>query len=54
MSPRNNNIRIIFRIKYMMQVTLAETHVTLLSSTKGKVKEELTEEDSIEPRLKGL
>ena len=37
-----------------MQVTLAETLVTLLSSTKGKVKAESTEEDSIGPRLEGL
>ena len=37
-----------------MQVTLAKTHATLLSSTKGKVKAELTEEDSIAPSLDGL
>ena len=40
--------------KNPMQVTLEETHVTLLSSIKGKVKAESIEEDSIEPRLKGL
>ena len=34
-----------------MWVTLVETHVTLLSSIKGKVKAESTEEDSIIPRL---
>ena len=54
MSPRNNNIRIIFRRNNPMQVTLVETRVTLLSSTKGKVKAELTEEDSIEPRVEGF
>ena len=54
MPPRNNNIRIIFKRKYMMQVTLVETHVTLLSSIKGKVKVESIEEDFITPRLKGL
>ena len=50
MSPRNNNIR----RNDPMRVTLAETHVTLLSSIKGKVKAESTEEDSIEPRIEGL
>ena len=54
MSPRNNNIRIIFRRKDPMRVTLEETHVTLLSSTKGKVKVESIEEYSIEPRIEGL
>ena len=33
-----------------MQVTFAETHVTLPSYTKGVVKEELTKDDSIVPR----
>ena len=41
LSPRNNNIRITFKRKDLMQVTLVETHVTLLSSTKGVVEEEL-------------
>ena len=54
LSPRNNNIRIIFRRKDPMRVTVAETHVTLLSSIKGKVKVESTEEDSIEPSIEGL
>ena len=36
-----------------MQVTLAETHAALLSSTKGVVKEESTKEDSIVPRPEG-
>ena len=36
-----------------MQVTLAETHVALLSSTKDVVKVESTKEDSIVPRSKG-
>ena len=47
-------MRIIFRRNDLMPVTLEETHVTLLSSIKSKVKEESTEEDSIAPRLKGL
>ena len=54
MSPRNNNIRIIFRRNDPMRVTLAETHVTLISSIKGKVKVESTKEDSIAPRIEGL
>ena len=54
LSPKNNNIRITFRRKDLMQVTLAETHVTLLSSTKSKFKEESIEEDYIEPRIEGL
>ena len=37
-----------------MQVTLVETHVTLLSSTKGVVKEESTKEDYIVPRPEDL
>ena len=37
-----------------MQITLAETHATLLSSTKCKVKVESTEEDSIAPRPEEL
>ena len=37
-----------------MQVTLVETHVPLLSSTKGVVKEESTKEYSIGPRSYGL
>ena len=49
-----SNMRIIFRKKDLMQVTLEETHVTLLSSTKWKFKGESTEEDSIAPRLEGL
>ena len=51
---KNNNIRIIFRRNDPMRVTLAETHVTLLSSIKGKVKAESTEEDSIVPRPEDL
>ena len=54
MSPRNNNIKIIFKRKYMMQVTLVETFVTSLSSTRGIFKAELTKEDSIVPRPKDL
>ena len=54
MSPRNNNIRIIFRRNDPMGVALVETHVTLLSSIKDKVKVESTEEDYIEPRIEGL
>ena len=54
MYPRNNNIRIIFIRKDMMQVTLAETHVNLLSSIVGKVKVESTGKDSIETSLEGL
>ena len=54
MSLRNNNIRIIFRRNDPMWVTLEEIHVTLLSSIKGKVKAELTEGDSIGPRLEVL
>ena len=53
-SPRKNNIRITFRRKDPVQVTLAEKHVTLLSSTKGLVKEESTKEDSIVPIFEGL
>ena len=52
MSPRNNNIKI--TRKDPMEVTLAETHVTLLSSTKGEVMAESNEEDSIAPRLEHL
>ena len=37
-----------------MQVTLVETHANLLFSTKGKVKEESTEEYSIALRIEGL
>ena len=44
----------IFKRKVMIQVTLVESHVTFLSSTKGKVKAESTEEYSIAPRLEGL
>ena len=36
-----------------MRVTLAETHGTLLSSTKGIFKEKSSKEDSIFPRPKG-
>ena len=54
MSPRNNNIIITFRRKYPMQATLAETHVTLLSSTKGVFKEESIEGDSIVPMIEYL
>ena len=54
MSPRNNNIKIIFRRKDPMRVTFAETNVIFLSSIKSKVKAELNEEDSITPRIEGL
>ena len=43
-------MRIIFKRKYSMQVTLVETIVTFLSSTRGIVKAELIEEESIVPR----
>ena len=36
-----------------MQATLEETHVVVLSSTKGVVKAESTKEESIVPRPKG-
>ena len=52
--PRNNNIRIIFRRKYLMQVSLVETHVAFLFSTKDVVKEESMKEDSIVPRFEVL
>ena len=45
---------IIFRRKDPLRVTLAETHVALLSSKKGVVKVESTKEDSIVPRTEGL
>ena len=51
---KKHNIRIIFRRKYLMQVTLAETHVALLSSTKDVVKVESMKEDSIVPIFEGL
>ena len=43
LSLRNNNINIIFRRKDLMQVTLAKTHESFLSSTKGVLKEKLIE-----------
>ena len=53
MSPRNNNIIITFKRKYSMQVTLSETHATLIYSTKGVVKVESMKEESIVSRSKG-
>ena len=48
-------MRIIFRRKDPMQVTLAETHATLLFSKKRrKVKVESIEEDSIVLRTEDL
>ena len=54
MSPRNNITKIIFKRRDMTKVTLVESFLSLLYSIRGIVKEELTKEVSIVPRIEYL